>query len=92
MKKGNVDLYTYAMVRKVTTNEKGEATGISYISKVDMQEYKLKARVVVLGASACESARIMMNSKSHSTPMEFPTAVAPWVGTCMTLPVPAGQL
>jgi choline dehydrogenase-like flavoprotein len=68
IKKGNVDLYTYAMVRKVTTDEKGEATGVSYVSKVDMQEYKLKARVVVLGASACESARIMMNSSSAQHP------------------------
>ncbi|GGF22741.1 GMC oxidoreductase [Echinicola rosea] len=68
MKKGKVDLFTYAMVRKVTTDEKGNATGISYISKVDMKEYKLRSRVVVLGASACESARIMLNSKSKSHP------------------------
>ncbi|WP_114748096.1 GMC family oxidoreductase [Pleomorphovibrio marinus] len=68
MKKGHVDLYTHAMVRKVTTNDKGEATGISYVSKVDMKEYKLKARVVVLGASACETARIMLNSKSSQHP------------------------
>ncbi|GAB3667213.1 GMC family oxidoreductase [Echinicola sediminis] len=68
MKKGKVDLYTYAMVRKVTTDEKGLATGVSYISKVDMKEYKLKSRVVVLGASACESARIMLNSKSKTHP------------------------
>ena len=68
MKKGKVDLYTYAMVRKVTTDEKGEATGISYVSKVDMKEYKLKSRVVVLGASACESARIMLNSRSKVHP------------------------
>ena len=68
IKKGTVDLYTYAMVRKVTTNDKGEATGVSYVSKVDMQEYKLKARVVVLGASAGETARIMMNSASTKHP------------------------
>jgi len=68
MRKGKVDLYTYAMVRKVTTNDQGEATGISYVSKVDMKEYKLKSRVVVLGASACESARIMLNSKSKTHP------------------------
>jgi choline dehydrogenase-like flavoprotein len=68
MKKGKVDLFTYAMVRKVTTNDQGEATGISYVSKVDMKEYKLKSRVVILGASACESARIMLNSKSKSHP------------------------
>ncbi|EON78792.1 Glucose-methanol-choline (GMC) oxidoreductase:NAD binding site [Lunatimonas lonarensis] len=68
MKKGKVDLYTHAMVRKVTTDDKGEATGVSYVSKVDMKEYKLRSRVVVLGASACESARIMLNSKSKSHP------------------------
>jgi choline dehydrogenase-like flavoprotein len=68
MKKGQVDLYTHAMVRKVTTNDRGEATGISYVSKVDMKEYKLRGRVVVLGASACETARIMLNSKSSQHP------------------------
>ncbi|WP_194774927.1 GMC oxidoreductase [Pararhodonellum marinum] len=68
MQKGKVELYTHAMVRKVTTNDQGEATGVSYVSKVDMKEYKLKARVVVLGASACESARIMLNSTSKTHP------------------------
>ncbi len=68
MKKGKVDLYTYSMVRKVTTNDRGLATGVSYISKVDMKEYKLRSRLVVLGASACESARIMLNSKSKTHP------------------------
>jgi choline dehydrogenase-like flavoprotein len=68
MAKGKVDLFTMAMVRTVTTDDSGNATGVSYISKVDMKEYKLRARVVVLGASACESARIMMNSKSKTHP------------------------
>lgn len=68
MKSGQVDLYTNCMVRKVTSDDTGKATGVSYVDKRDMQEYKLKARVVVLGASACESARIMMNSKSKIHP------------------------
>lgn len=68
MKKGKVDLFTNSMVRKVTTDDKGKATGVSFVSKEDMKEYKLNSRVVVLGASACESARIMMNSKSKSHP------------------------
>ncbi|WP_339878070.1 GMC family oxidoreductase [uncultured Algoriphagus sp.] len=68
MKNGKVDLYTNSMVRKVTTNEQGKANGVFFVSKVDLKEYKLKSRVVVLGASACESARIMMNSKSKSHP------------------------
>jgi choline dehydrogenase-like flavoprotein len=68
MAKGKVDLFTHAMVRAVTLDDAGNATGVSYVSKTDMKEYKLRARVVVLGASACESARIMLNSKSKTHP------------------------
>lgn len=68
MKKGKVDLYTNSMVRKVTADESGKATGVSFVNKEDMKEYKLKSRVVVLGASACESSRILMNSKSKAFP------------------------
>lgn len=68
MKQGTVDLYTGAMVREVTTDNSGKATGVSYISKADLQEYQIRAKVVVLGASACESARILLNSKSSAHP------------------------
>lgn len=68
MEKGKVELYTQAMVRTVTTDDSGKATGVSFISKIDMKEYKLRSRVVVLGASACESSRIMLNSKSKTHP------------------------
>ena len=44
------------MVREVLTNDEGLATGVSYVSKDDMQEYQVKAKVVILAASACESA------------------------------------
>lgn len=67
-KSGQVDLYTNCMVKNVTTNDEGLATGVSYINKEDMQEYKLKSRAVVLGASACSSARILLNSKSSQHP------------------------
>ena len=68
MKSGKVDLFTNCMVRKVTSDTTGKATGVSYVDKRDMREYKLKGRVVILGASACESARIMLNSKSTIHP------------------------
>jgi choline dehydrogenase-like flavoprotein len=41
---------------------------VSYVDKTDGQEYQLKAKVVVLGASACESARILLNSKTAQHP------------------------
>ena len=65
---GRVDLYTDAMVRVVLTNGAGEAKGIIYINKQDRQEYQINAKVVVLAASACSSARILLNSKSSQHP------------------------
>lgn len=65
---GQIDMYLNCMVRSVTTNDEGKATGVSYINKEDRKEYKLKAKVVVLGASACSSARILLNSKSKQFP------------------------
>ncbi|MBP7644363.1 MAG: GMC family oxidoreductase, partial [Saprospiraceae bacterium] len=65
---GQVDLYTNCMVRSVTTDAEGKATGVSYINKEDRKEYQLNAKVVVLGASACSSARILLNSKSAQHP------------------------
>ena len=68
MERGTVDLYTNAMVREVTTDSDGLADGVSYIDKTDMKDYHIPARAVMLGASACESARILLNSKSPQHP------------------------
>lgn len=68
MKSGQIDLFTGCMVKNITTNSEGKATGVSYINKEDMMEYQMKAKVVVLGASACSSARILLNSKSKQHP------------------------
>ena len=68
IKTGNLEVITNAMVREILTDKNGQATGVSYINKDDMQEYQVSAKTVVLGASACESARILLNSKSASHP------------------------
>lgn len=65
---GNVDLYVNSMAREVLVNKDGKATGVAYINKEDRKEYVLNAKVVVLGASACSSARILLNSKSATHP------------------------
>lgn len=67
-KNGQVDLYTDCMVKNITTNDEGLATGVSYINKKDLGEYQLKGKTVILGASACSSARILLNSKSTQHP------------------------
>ncbi len=64
LKTGNVDVVPNAMAREVITNGEGIATGVSYVDKDDMQEYVVNAKVVMLAASACESARLLLNSRS----------------------------
>ena len=68
IKSGNLKVIPNAMVREVITGKNGLATGVSYISKDDMQEYQVNGGTVILAASACESARIMLNSKSAVHP------------------------
>ncbi|WP_270087005.1 GMC family oxidoreductase [Sphingobacterium sp. SYP-B4668] len=68
MKTGNLTVVDNAMVREVLTNDEGQAIGVSYVNTQDLQEYSVKGKTVILGASACESARIMLNSKSKSHP------------------------
>jgi len=68
LKTGNLTLITNAMVREVLTDNEGLATGVSYINKDDMQEYQVKGKIVILGASAGESARLLLNSKSTKHP------------------------
>jgi len=65
---GRLTIRTDAMVREVSVGKNGLADGVLYIDKITGQEERVDARVVVLAASACESARIMLNSKSSAFP------------------------
>lgn len=65
---GNIDVIANAMAREVLTDDEGLATGVSYVDKNDMQEYAIRGKVVILAASACESARLLLNSKSLKHP------------------------
>lgn len=67
-KGGRIDLFVNCMVSEVTVDNNGKATGVTYINKEDRQHYSLKGSVVVLAASACSSARILLNSKSGIHP------------------------
>ncbi|HEY7642954.1 MAG TPA: GMC family oxidoreductase [Steroidobacteraceae bacterium] len=68
MATGNLDILTQAMVREVELDKRGLATGVVFIDKTSGKEHRAKARVVVLAASACESVRILLNSKSTQFP------------------------
>ena len=65
---GRLRLITNAMAREVTVGRDGLATGVSYIDKRTGADRHVRARVVVLAASAMESARILLNSKSTGFP------------------------
>jgi choline dehydrogenase-like flavoprotein len=65
---GQIDLYVNSMVSEVTIDDNGKANGVKYINKEDRQQYELKGKIVVLAASACSSARILLNSKSKKYP------------------------
>src|SRR5215217_6016814 len=62
MATGNLRLITNAMAREVTVGPSGLATGVSYIDKTTGEDRHVRARAVVLAASAAESARILLNS------------------------------
>ena len=65
---GNLSIRTNAMVYEVTVDKSGNADGVRYVDKTSGQHKKVRSRSVVLAASACESARIMLNSTSTRFP------------------------
>ena len=68
IKPGKLDIITEAMVREVLVGKDGKATGVLYIDRETGKEERASARVVILAASGCESARILLNSKSALFP------------------------
>ena len=65
---GKLTLVTHAMAREVTVGRDGRCTGVSWIDRTSGRDEHVQARVVVLAASACESARILLNSRSSAFP------------------------
>jgi choline dehydrogenase-like flavoprotein len=65
---GNLDILPNAMVREVEMSKNGRASGVVFIDKTTGKEQRAKGRIVVLAASACESVRILLNSKSAQFP------------------------
>jgi choline dehydrogenase-like flavoprotein len=67
-KTGKFTLVTNAMVREIVVGKDGKAEAVSYIDKPSHTEKKIYAKAFVVGASACESARLLLNSKSSQFP------------------------
>ena len=76
-KTGRLTLIVDAMAREVTVGKDGLANGVSYIDRKTGTDKHISARIVVLAASACETARLLLNSKSS----QFPNGLANSSGT-----------
>src|SRR3989449_6493655 len=64
MATGKLTLITGAMAREIVVGKDGKAEAVSYIDKATRTEKRVYAKAIVVAASACESARLLLNSKS----------------------------
>ena len=72
LKTDNLDITTDAMVYEITMGRDGRANGVSFIDRKTGKQRHAAARVVILAASACESVRILLNTKNA----QFPNGLA----------------
>ena len=61
-------IVTNAMAREVTVGDDGLATGVTYVDKNTGRENHVRGRIIVMAASACETARLLLNSTSSRFP------------------------
>jgi len=77
MKTGRLKIIPGAMAREVTIDDAGLANGVTYVDKATARDNHIRARIVVVAGGACESARLLLNSKST----RFPQGLANSSGT-----------
>ena len=65
---GNLEIQPNAVVARILVDANGRASAVQYFDRKTGAEQQVKARVVVLGASAMDSTRILLNSKSARFP------------------------
>src|SRR5258706_15409656 len=65
---GNLDIIPDAHAREVIMGSNGKAQGVLFIDKSSGKEMRVRGKVVILAAGACETVRILLNSKSNSFP------------------------
>ena len=61
-------MITNAMAREIIVGKDGKAEAVSYLDKKTRTEKRVRAKAVMVSASACESARLLLNSKSSLFP------------------------
>jgi len=69
---GRFTMIANAMARELVLGKDGRVEAASYIDKTSRTEQRVYAKAFVVAASACESARLLLNSRSTS----FPNGIA----------------
>ncbi len=64
---GNCDLRTESVVKEILTDSRGRVTGVAYFD-ANNRLHEQPADLVIVAASAIESARLLLNSKSAMFP------------------------
>ena len=64
---GNCELRIKSQVYEIMTNDTGKVTGVAYFDEKDKRQVQT-ADIVVVAASATETARLLLNSKSRLHP------------------------
>ena len=67
-KTGRLTMIAYAMAREIVVGKDGRAVAVSYVDKTSKTDQLVYAKTVVVAASACESARLLLNSRSETFP------------------------
>jgi len=65
---GRFTMIANAMAREIVMGKSGRAEAVTYIDKATLNEERVYARAFVVAASACETARLLLNSRSSSFP------------------------
>jgi choline dehydrogenase-like flavoprotein len=65
---GLLTLVTNAMAREIVVGKDGKAEAVSYIDRTTRTENRVHARSFIVAASTCESARLLLNSRSTLFP------------------------
>src|SRR6185437_10114779 len=63
---GNLDIIPMAHVREVVVDKDGKASGVVFIDKTTGKDARVNGKAVILAAGACESVRILLNSRSNA--------------------------
>jgi choline dehydrogenase-like flavoprotein len=65
---GRLTLITNAMAREIVVGKDGKAEAVSYVDRITRAEQRVHAKSFVVAASTCESARLLLNSRSNLFP------------------------